>query len=132
RDFMTIGRKLSELSPDERRREAALKNAVHDGATAIARGYLNEIQPYLDGIDAYSLFRLIDRNVLTRADCERIFLEYAAGTDTPYDPPHVFSALFRAGLLGWVDVDLGSGRTVQKFLRPGERPFEQGDALPDS
>src|SRR5262249_61315510 len=51
RDFMTIGRKLSELSPEERRREHALKNAVHEGATAIAREYINEIQPYLRGID---------------------------------------------------------------------------------
>ena len=132
RDFMTIGRKLSELSPEERRREHALKNAVQDGVTAIARGYVNEIQPYLGGIDLYSLFRLIDRNVLTRADCERIFLEYATTMGTPHDPPHVFSALFRSGLLGWVDVDLVSGRTVQKFLLPGERPFEQGDGLPES
>src|SRR5690349_7690949 len=115
RDFMTIGRKVSELSPEERRREHALKNAVHDGATAIAREYINEIQPYLGGIDLYSLFRLIDRNVLTRAECERIFLDYAVEMGTPHEPPHVFSALFRAGLLGWVDLDLVSGRAVQKF-----------------
>src|SRR5215467_5021567 len=132
RDFMTIGRKLSELSPEERRREHALENAVQEGATAIAREYINEIQPYLGGIDLYALFRLIDRNVLTRADCERIFLEYAVAVGTPHEPPHVFSALFRAGLLGWVDVDLVSGRTVQRFLLPGERPFEPGDALPES
>jgi hypothetical protein len=132
RDFMTIGRKLSELSPEERRREHALENAVHEGATAIAREYINEIQPYLGGIDLYALFRLIDRNVLTRADCERIFLEYAVAMGTPHEPPHVFSALFRTGLLGWVDVDVVSGRTVQRFLLPGERPFEHGDALPES
>ena len=132
RDFMTIGRKVSELSPEERRREHALKNAIYEGATAIAREYINEIQPYLGGIDLYALFRLIDRNVLTRADCERIFLEYAVAMDTPHDPPHVFSALLRAGLLGWVDVDLVSGRTVQRFLMPGERPFEHGDGLPES
>src|SRR5690242_2643822 len=132
RDFMTIGRKLSELSPEERRRPHALENAVHEGATAIAREYINEIQPYLGGIDLYALFRLIDRNVLTRADCERIFLEYAVAMGTPHEPPHVFSTLFRAGLLGWVDLDLVSGRAVQKFLLPGERPFEHGDGLPES
>src|SRR5689334_3776123 len=132
RDFMTIGRKVSELSPEERRREHALKNAVHEGATAIAREYINEIQPYLGGIDLYALFRLIDRNVLSRAECERIFLEYAVAMGTPDEPLHVFSALFRVGLLGWVDVDLVSGRTVQRFLMPGERPFEHGDALPES
>jgi hypothetical protein len=132
RDFMTIGRKLSELSPEERRREHALKNAVHEAATAIAREYINEIQPYLGGIDLYALFRLIDRNVLTRADCERIFLEHATAVGSPDEPPHVFSALFRAGLLGWVDLDLVTGRSVQKFLLPGERPFEPGDGLPES
>jgi hypothetical protein len=132
RDFMTIGRKLSELSPEERRRAHALENAVHEGATAIAREYINEIQPYLGGIDLYALFRLIDRNVLTRADCERIFLEYAVAIGMPHEPPHVFSALFRVGLLGWVDVDVVTGRTMQKFLLPGERPFEHGDGLPES
>ena len=132
RDFMTIGRKLSELSPDERRREHALEQAVHDAATSIAREYINEIQPYLGGIDLLALFRLIDRNVLTRAECERIFVEYGIAMGMPHEPPHVFSALFRAGLLGWVDVDLVSGRTVQRFLLPGERPFEHGDGLPES
>ena len=44
----------------------------------------------------------------------------------------MFSALFRAGLLGWVDVDLVSGRTVQRFLLPGERPFDHADGLPES
>src|SRR5262249_53542754 len=103
-----------------------------EGATAIAREYINEIQPYLGGIDLYALFRLIDRNVLGRGDCERIFLEYAVAMGTEHDPPHVFSALFRTGLLGRVDLDLVSGRTVQRFLLPGERPFEHGDALPES
>jgi hypothetical protein len=132
RDFMTVGRKLSELSPEERRREHALKNAVHDAATAIAREYINEIQPYLGGIDLYALFRLVDCNVLTRAECEAIFLEYAIAMGTPHDPPHVFSALFRAGLLGWVDPDIVTGGTVQKFFLPGERTFEHGDGLPES
>src|SRR5262249_31131275 len=113
-------------------REHALKNAVQEGATAIAREYVNEIHPYLGGIDLYSLFRLIDRNVLSRADCERVFLGYGAGSGGPHDPPPRVSALFRAGLLGWVDLDVVSGRTVQRFLLPGERPFEQTDGLPES
>jgi hypothetical protein len=132
RDLMTVGRKLSELIPEERRNENALKSAVQEAATAIAREYINEIQPYLGGIDLYALFRLLEHNVLTRAECEAVFLEYATATGTPDEPPHVFSALFRAGLLGWVSVDLATGRTVQKFLLPGERSFEHSDALPHS
>ena len=129
---MTIGRKLSELSPEERRQEDLAKKAIQEGATAIAHEYINEIQPYLGGIDLRRLFGLLDRNVLVRDDCERIFLEYADSTDSFDEPHHVFSALFRAGLLGVVDVDLATGRTVQKFLLPGERAFEHGDGLPDS
>ena len=132
RDFMTVGRKLSELSPEERRGERVLKNTVHDAATAIAREYINEIHPYLGGMDLYAFFRLVDQNVLTRAECEAIFLEYAIAMGTPNEPPHVFSALYRAGLLGWVNVDLVTGRMVQKFLLPGERAFEHGDGLPVS
>jgi hypothetical protein len=129
---MTIGRKLSELSPEERRREDLAKKAIQEAATAIAHEYINEIQPYLGGIDLHRLFGFVDRNVLVRDDCDRIFLEYADSTDTLDEPLHVFSALFRAGLLGVVDVDLATGRTVQKFLLPGERAFEHGDGLPDS
>jgi len=70
--------------------------------------------------------------VCARDDCERIFLEYGASMGTQDEPLHVFSALYRAGLLGLVDVDLVTGRTVQKFLLPGERPFEHGDGLPES
>ena len=132
RDFMTIGRKLSELSPEERRQPNLAKKAVQEGATSIAHEYINEIQPYLGGIDLHRLLHLLDRNVLRRDDCERIFLEYADNTDTLDEPLHVFSALYRAGLLGIVEVDLASGRTVQKFLLPGERPFEPDDGLPDS
>jgi hypothetical protein len=132
RDFMTIGRKLSELGPEERRQESLAKQAIQQGATAIAHEYINEIQPYLGGIDLYRLFPLLDRNVLQRDDCDRIFLEYADSTGTLDEPLHVFSALFRAGLLGVVDVDLATGRTVQKFLLPGERAFEHGDGLPES
>jgi hypothetical protein len=132
RDFMTIGRKLAELSPEERRQEDLAKKAIQEGATAIAQEYINEIEPYLGGIDLRRLFGFIDRNVLVRDDCERIFLEYADSIDSLDDPPHVFSALYRAGLLGVVEVDLATGRTLQKFLLPGERAFEHADALPDS
>jgi hypothetical protein len=132
RDFMTIGRKLAELSPEERRQEDLAKKAIHEGATAIAHEYVNEIEPYLGGIDLRRLFTFLERNVLVRDDCERIFLEYADATGALDDPPHVFSALWRAGLLGVVDVDVATGRTVQKFLLPGERAFEHGDALPGS
>jgi hypothetical protein len=132
RDLMTVGRKLSDLSLEERRREDALKNAVQEAATAIAREYINEIQPYLGGIDLYALFRLLDHNVLTRAECEAIYLEYGIAEGAPNEPPHVFSALSRAGLLGWVSTDLVTGQMVQKFLLPGERAFEHSDALPNS
>jgi hypothetical protein len=55
RDFMTIGRKLSELGPEERRQENLAKKAIQEGATAIAHEYINEIQPYLGGIDLHRL-----------------------------------------------------------------------------
>jgi hypothetical protein len=110
RDFMTIGRKLAELSPEDRRHEDVLKTAVQDGATAIAREYINEIQPYLGGLDLYGVFRLIDRNVLLRDDCERIFLEYAASTGT-LDEPLLFSA----------PTAPGSSASSTSTSRPGAR-----------
>jgi hypothetical protein len=102
RDFMTIGRKLSELSPEERRQEDLAKKAIHEGATAIAHEYVNEIQPYLGGTDLRWLFSSADRNV-PGARLRAIFLEYADDGRLD-DPPHVLGDL-QGRAAGVVDLD---------------------------
>jgi class 3 adenylate cyclase len=45
---------------------------------------------------------------------------------------HVFCALYKAGLLGWLEHDMVDGTRRQRFLRPGEGTFEPDGVLPRS
>ncbi len=58
---------------------------------------------------------------------ESIFAEHSA--DAGIDL-HVFSALYRVGLLGCVQHDRVRGQWQQHFLRPGEATLEPIDSLP--
>jgi len=136
RDFMTIGQKISDISPSDRT-ELVVKTAVNRAATEIAREYLNEISPYLGGVQLEALFSILPANVLSREDVERVFrahnnaLREAAGSPDIVEE-HVFCTLFKAGLLGYVGVDLVSSQRVQRFVMPGERTFDPDGVLPAS
>lgn len=135
RDLMTIGQKLSDIACAERH-EYAIKTAVNQSATEIAREYLNEISPYI-GLELESVFALIRGNVLSREELDRIFREHngalrARGALAADREVHVFCMLFKAGLLGHVATDLVSAQRVQRFLRPGERTFAPDGILPQS
>ena len=137
RDFMTIGQRLSDLGPKERAKENELKVAVHQTATEIAQEYLNEISPYVGSVQLDRLWSMINGNIMTRAELQRAFGGYNQpeahlanlGRDTD---EHVFCLLFKAGLLGYVDLDLVSGNKMQRFLMPGERTFDPDGILPVS
>jgi class 3 adenylate cyclase len=58
-----------------------------------------------------------------------LFAEHNAGTGGA-DPKHVFCALYRVGLLGYVHHDRVRGESVQRFLRPGEATLEPDGVLP--
>lgn len=135
RDLMTIGQKLSDIAPAERS-EQSVKRAVNQGATEIAREYLNEISPYID-VELDSVFALIRGNVLPREEIDRIFREHnealiAGGGLADGQEAHVFCMLFKAGLLGHVATDLVTAQRMQRFLRPGERTFDPDGLLPPS
>ena len=70
------------------------------------------------------MFGSLPSNVLVRDDCERIFYAHNAATASFDEPHHVFSTLFRAGLLGVVDVDHVTGKRVQKLPAAGRAIFE--------
>ena len=128
RDLMTIGERLAALRPDERRHEHRLKEAVSQAAAEIAQEYLAEIAPYAGDMEIEELFRLLPGPVLARAEAEAIFEQHSVGAA---QPRHVFSALYRVGLLGHVQHDLVSGEWRQRFLRPGEAPLQANeDTLP--
>ena len=127
RDLMTIGERLSALRPDERRNEHRLMEAVHGAATEIAHEYLAEIAPYIGDLALGRLFQRLPGHVLTRAEVEAIFDEHSAEAG---EHKHVFSALYRVGLLGYVQHDRVRGEWRQRFLRPGEATLEQSGMLP--
>jgi class 3 adenylate cyclase len=126
RDLMTIGERLGALRPDERRNEHRLKEGVNQAAAEIALEYLAEIAPYIGDMELDQLFRLLPGPVLTRAEVESIFAQHSAGAA---QPRHVFSALYRVGLLGYVQHDLVRGEWRQRFLRPGEAALQANDDM---
>ena len=128
RDLMTIGERLTALRPDERRSELRLKEVVHQAAAEIAHEYLAEISPHIGDLELDRLLRILPGNVLTREEVERLFLEHSLATGG--EEKHVFSALYRVGLLGWVHHDRVRGEWAQRFLRPGEATLEPDGSLP--
>ena len=132
RDFMTVGQKLSDLSPAERRVPERFKDVVNQAANEIAAEYLNEIAPYLGNVDLQKVLGSLSSNVLRRQEVEDIFYAHNAAASASDDLEHIFCMLFRAGLLGHLDLDHVSGKRVQRFLRPGEQIFQPDGLLPDS
>ena len=127
RDLMTIGDRLVALRPDERRNEHRLKEAVNQAATEIAHEYLAEIAPYIGDLELERLFRRLPGPILTRAEVEAIFDEHMAEAS---EGEYAFSALYRVGLLGYVQHDRVRGEWRQRFLRPGEATLEPNGTLP--
>jgi hypothetical protein len=129
RDLMTIGERLSALRPEERRDEYRLKEGVNQAATEIAHEYLAEIAPHLGDLEIDRLLRRLPGHILSRDEVETLFDDHTAATG-PGDDKHVFCALYRAGLLGYVHHDRIHGESVQRFLRPGEATLDPEGTLP--
>jgi len=132
RDFMSVGQKLSDLTPAERRLPECFKEVVNQAATEIASEYLNEVAPYLGRVDLPGVLAGLSANVLRREEVEEIFFAHNADAGVDDDLEHIFCMLFRAGLLGHLALDHVSGRRIQRFLRPGERIFQPDGLLPPS
>ena len=129
RDLMTIGERLGALRPEERRNEYRLKEEVNLAATEIAYEYLAEIAPHLGHLELERFLHRLPGHILTRDEVEMLFAEHNAGAGGA-DPQHVFCALYRVGLLGYVHHDRVRGESVQRFLRPGEATLEPDGVLP--
>src|SRR6267142_3919616 len=129
RDLMTIGERLAALRPEERLNEYRLKEEVNLAATEIAYEYLAEIAPHLGHLELERFLQRLPGHILTRDEVEMLFAEHNAGAGGA-DPKHVFYALYRVGLLGYVHHDRVLSESVPRFLRPGEATLEPEGVLP--
>jgi class 3 adenylate cyclase len=129
RDLMTLGERLGALRAEERRDEQRLKESVNHAATEIAHEYLAEIAPHVGDLGIERIFRRLPGHILRRDEVEMLFEEHGAEAGGG-DDKHVFCALYRAGLLGYVHHDRVRGESVQRFLRPGEATLEPDGVLP--
>ena len=131
---MTIGERLAALRPDERRNEHRMKEAVNQAATEIAHRYLAEIAPYVGELDLDRLFHQLPGHILTQAELAALRAGHRAASthddSDDSDGNDVFHALYRVGLLGYVQHDRVRGERRQRFLRPGEATLETSGALP--
>src|SRR5499426_4871735 len=122
RDLMTIGERLGALRPEERRDEHRLKESVNQAATEIAYEYLAEIAPHLGDLEIDRFLHRLPGHILTREEVEQLFAEHNEGNAGA--AKHVFCALYRVGLIGYVHHDRVRGEAIQRFLRPGEAMLE--------
>src|SRR4029450_1842609 len=129
RDLMTTGERLSALRPEERGQEHRLKEVVNQAAAEIAYEYLAEISPYLGDLDLERFLRRLPGHVLTREEVEALSHAHN-GESGGFEERHVFCALYRVGLLGYLHHDWVRGEWVQRFLRPGEGTLEPAGLLP--
>jgi class 3 adenylate cyclase len=138
RDLMTIGHRLVALNPQERRHEHRMMEAVQQAATEIAHEYLAEIAPYIGALDLDALFRRLPGPVLTREEVQALCWQADVGPGGAEGAEVVegsareraFQALFRVGLLGYVQHDIVRGEWRQRFLRPGDATLEPNGVLP--
>ncbi len=129
RDLMTIGDRLAALRPDERRNEHRMKEAVNQAATEIGHEYLAEVAPYVGVPDLDRLFQRLPGPVLTRAEVDALAAEDAPDTGGA-EGERALHALYRVGLLGFVQHDRVRGQWSQRFLRPGDATLETNGTLP--
>ena len=130
RDLMTIGDRLVSLRPDERRNEHRMMEAVNQAATEIAHEYLAEIAPYIGDLALEQLFQALPGPVLTSAEVLAICDAHIVGSAGLNGGQAAFHALYRVGLLGYVQHDLVRGQWRQRFLRPGDATLEPHGMLP--
>ena len=130
RDLMTIGERLAALQPDVRRHENRMKEAVNHAATEIALEYLAEIAPTIGHVDLERLMQRLPGHILTRAEVDAFSSN--SSDEGLADAPQLFWALFRVGLLGYVQHDRVRGEWRQRFLRPGEAALDPEGSLPPS
>ena len=130
RDLMTIGERLLALRPDERRHEHRMMEAVNHAATEIAHEYLAEIAPYIGELDLERLFQRLPRPILTRAEVEALCGDDGCVDIRPNGCEAALRALYRVGLMGYVQHDIVRGEWRQRFLRPGEATLEPHGVLP--
>lgn len=129
RDLMTIGDRLVALRPDERRNEHRMMEAVNHAATEIAHEYLAEIAPYIGDLELEQLFQALPGPILSRDEVQAL-CEGRASDTHPSGCEPALRALYRVGLLGYVQHDIVRGEWRQRFLRPGDATLEPGGVLP--
>ena len=105
------------------------KEVVHQAATEIAHEYGRDRATYRN-LELEQLLRRLPGNVLTREEMETLFFEHSLATGG--EEKHVFCALYRVGLLGYVHYDRARGEWAQRFLRPGEATLEPDGMLPQA
>ena len=130
RDLMTIGDRLVSLRPDERRNEHRMMEAVNHAGTEIAHEYLAEIAPYIGDLELERLFQRLPGPILTRVEVDVLCEENLPGMGQMNGCEPALHALYRVGLLGYVQHDIVRGEWRQRFLRPGDATLEPHGVLP--
>ena len=96
---------------------------------ALTTPYVNSIAvtaqpPFPGDLELERLFQCLPGPILTRDEVERLCEDPVPGAAQPNACAPALRALYRVGLLGYVQHDIVRGEWRQRFLRPGEATLE--------
>jgi len=132
RDLMEMGKNLA--SYDKLERNNNIRRLINKTAGKIGQSYINEINKFFPEIEFKKLYKMIDKNILTKKNIEDIcclYNNYNEDCDK-YDT-HIFCALYSQGLIGYERYDTADAHTIIDFITPGAMPiYDYESKLPDS
>lgn len=125
RDLMVLGQALYDLSKDERKDSAIVREVVNQKAEVVLKDYLEYMGEAWDRELATLTFRKIDGNILTKRQVHTIRDEVIKQSNGKIE--HPFCYLYSLGLIGVPVSDGNSKQMRQEFLLPARFKHADGD-----
>lgn len=136
RELMMIGEAISCIDPADRKLRR-LREVIREKSGEFASAYMTEMSSHLPGFVPTIITKLIPKNTLTINELAVISHEYNQEynkrfSDSEAGASHVFCALYKIGLLGYVGNDFETGGRIQIFNRPGSVALDETGILPEA
>ena len=133
RDIVRIGREIVKIDNEERTEEN-VRTTINKVAKQIAEDYIKIFFSHVgfkSESEVSDFLKLIRHNILRLENLKDVCSEFNGGCNKKdcetCGNKHVFSDLYKLGLLGIVEFNINTKRLKQNFLMPGEKTFEPHD-----
>lgn len=137
RDFMEIGREISQMNKKERTPEK-IKSVINNASSKCLVNYLVDMQTHFPEIDFDKIWKHVKHNILDKRSLKTICQHYneidncLSKDCKECESTHVFCTLYTLGLLGVVQKNEITKELEQIFIAPGAKSFDVQGIIPDS